>query len=191
MKDSLGKLSFHWNKHFCHTSCNQGNHVLVLNILSYTGQNYWTLIGWDKAHVRDSLRSRAPPYPPRVGHVILKTMCSSQFVCAKRLRKFGCFDRFTFVYLPSILDMRPEDAQKICKSSFVRIFVLFFFVIRFPLVQVASFAFCNFQLYRLRLRLRLRRLCRRLNIKHLSVPKVCLVDLFNSAFFLNHEGTFW
>lgn len=122
--------------------------------------------------VRDSLLSRAPPYPPRVGHVILKTMCSSQFVCAKRLRKFGCFDRFTFVYLPSILDMRPEDAQKICKSSFVRTFVLFSFVIRFPLVQVASFAFCNFQLYRLRLRRLCRRACDRLNI--FQCPKFVL-----------------
>ena len=122
--------------------------------------------------VRDSLLSRAPPYPPRVGHVILNTMCSSQFVCAKRLRKFGCFDRFTFVYLPSILDMRPEDAQKICKSSFVRTFVLFSFVIRFPLVQVASFAFCNFQLYRLRLRRLCRRACDRLNI--FQCPKFVL-----------------
>ena len=74
------------------------------------GKNYW--LDSLNVIVRDSLLSRAPPYPPRVGHVILKTMCSSQFVCAKRLRKFGCFDRFTFVYLPSILDMRPEDAQK-------------------------------------------------------------------------------
>ena len=130
--------------------------------------------------VRDSLLSRAPPYPPRVGHVILKTMCSSQFVCAKRLRKFGCFDRFTFVYLPSILDMRPEDAQKICKSSFVRTFVLFSFVIRFPLVQVASFAFCNFQLYRLRLRRLCRRACDRLNI--FQCPKFVLWLYSTSVF---------
>ena len=74
--------------------------------------------------------------PLHVGHMILKTMCSLQFVCANRLQKFGCFNRSSLVYLPSMLDKRPEDAKK----KYVSLCFGF----------LASSAFCKFQQYRLR-----------------------------------------